>query len=66
MAYTQTDLDAIQTAIASGELLVQFADRTVRYRSIDELRRAENRIARALATTRVKQHLVVANKGFAC
>jgi hypothetical protein len=38
---TQADLDAISTAIARGESEVRFADgRTVKYRSIAELREA--------------------------
>lgn len=37
MAWTQSDLDAIDKAIASGELTVHFADRSATYRSADEL-----------------------------
>jgi hypothetical protein len=38
---TQADLDAITAAIARGESEVRFADgRTVKYRSIEELRQA--------------------------
>ena len=40
MAWTSADVTALKTAIASGELSVQFADRRVQYRSIDELQRA--------------------------
>lgn len=64
MAYSQTDLDAIQRAIAKGERTVQFADRSVTYRSMDELFQAEARIAQELRTPRVKQTLVVSSKGF--
>ena len=64
MAYTDADLTAIRQAIARGELMVQFADRSVRYRSMDELLRAEAHIATALASPRAKQTLVVASKGF--
>lgn len=42
MAYTQTDLEAINTAIASGELSVAFNGRRVEYRSLDELIRARS------------------------
>ncbi|MFM0647248.1 hypothetical protein PQR14_23235 [Paraburkholderia bryophila] len=48
MAYTRADLDRIQSAIAKGELEVQYADRKVRYRSIAELREAQTEIVRAL------------------
>lgn len=40
MAYTQLQLDALKAALASGELRVTFSDRSVEYRSIDELQRA--------------------------
>lgn len=44
MAWTQTELDLIETAIAKGERLVRFADRTVEYRSINELLSARDAI----------------------
>lgn len=40
MAYTQKDLDAINKAIAGSQLEVQYADKRVRYRSLEELERA--------------------------
>ncbi len=66
MAYTEADLAAVRTAIAKGELSVAKADRSVTYRSMDELFQAEERIASSLATTTVqpKQTLGVASKGF--
>lgn len=68
MAYTQADLDAVRSAIAKGERSVDFSDRSVTYRSMDELLRAEERIANALAEasseTRKKQTFGVASKGF--
>lgn len=45
MAYTQTDLDAVDAAIASGELRVSIDNRDVTYRSIDELMKARAFIA---------------------
>ncbi|PRH36114.1 phage head-tail joining protein [Burkholderia gladioli] len=48
MAYTRHDLERVQSAIAKGELEVQYADRRVRYRSISELRDAQTEIVRAL------------------
>ena len=45
MALTQTDLDAINAAIASGELTVQHSDgRRITYRSIEELKEARSLI----------------------
>ena len=48
MAYTKQDLERIQSAIAKGELEVQYADRRVKYRSIGELREARTEIIRDL------------------
>jgi hypothetical protein len=44
MAYTSTDLDAINAAIASGELTVRHNGREVTYRSIDDLLKAKRTI----------------------
>jgi len=51
MAHTQTDLDAIKSAIASGEQSVEVAGRKVVYRTIDDLRKARDDIAAELAST---------------
>lgn len=69
MAFTAADLQAIRTAIARGERSVQFADRSVTYRSMEELLQAESRICRALESVpatvrRSKQSRLVATKGF--
>ena len=48
MAYTQADLDVLDAAIKSGVVEVRYQDRTVRYRSMEELRSA-----RALAYAEV-------------
>lgn len=39
MAYTLEQYEALQAAIAGGELSVRYADRQVTYRSIDEMLR---------------------------
>lgn len=49
MAFTQSDLDAIDAAIASGELTVSHNGRTVTYRSMDDLFKARDRINNVLA-----------------
>jgi hypothetical protein len=49
MAWTQQQLNAIEAAIASGELTVRFGDRTVTYRSMDELLQARAVVQEALA-----------------
>jgi len=43
MAFTSSDLDAVDRAIASGELTVRSNDRMVTYRSMDELTAARVR-----------------------
>lgn len=48
MAFTSADLAAVEAALASGELSVQYADRRVQYRSIDELMRARETISKEL------------------
>lgn len=40
MAYTEQDLQAVMKAIAGSQLEVQYGDKRVRYRSLDELERA--------------------------
>jgi hypothetical protein len=40
MAYTVTQLEALQAALASGELTVSYEGKTVTYRSIKDLKAA--------------------------
>ena len=48
MAYTETKLQALESALAKGERRVTFADKTVRYRSADELMAAIREVRRGL------------------
>ena len=48
MALTQTDLDALDLAIASSELEVRLEGRSVKYRSTDELLKARAHVAEIL------------------
>jgi len=48
MAYTQSDLDALQAALAKGEKRVSFGDKTVEYRSVEELQAAIRQVKRDL------------------
>ncbi len=58
MAWTQTDADNLKTAIAKGERSVTFADRTVVYRSVAEMREALAMIEAQLSSpSRPKQFL---------
>lgn len=52
MAWTQADLDALDEAIASGATSVKHGDKTVSYQSIDQMLKARDRIARAIASPR--------------
>lgn len=49
MAYTADQLQALQDALASGELTVEFDGKRVTYRSVDELRQAIAVVEGALA-----------------
>jgi hypothetical protein len=51
MAYSQTDLDTIDAAIATGELEVVIDGKKVHYRTIDELMKARAFIAGQLASS---------------
>ena len=48
MAFTTTDLDNIEAAIATGELTVSVNGRTVTYRSMTDLLKARDFISGAL------------------
>ena len=61
-AWTAAELAKVRDAIARGEQSVQFSDRLVTYRTIDDLIKAEQRIAGSRAD-RVKQTLVYSDKG---
>lgn len=50
MAFTQTDLDAVNSAIASGELTVKHNGREVTYRSMEDLLKARATITNELST----------------
>ncbi|HSH41296.1 MAG TPA: hypothetical protein VK973_04140 [Arenicellales bacterium] len=49
MAYTASDLAAVESAIARGETEVSFGDRSVKYRSIADLQRVRRAIKAELA-----------------
>lgn len=50
MALSQTDLDALDAAIAGAVLTVEVDGRRVTYRSILELKRAREHVASVIAT----------------
>ncbi len=50
-SWTQGQLDALNAAIAEGVLTVKYRDRTVTYRSLEEMLRLQDRMQRALGLT---------------
>jgi len=48
MAYTDVQLHALEAALAKGERRVTFQDKTVEYRSVDELKAAIREVRRGL------------------
>jgi hypothetical protein len=50
MALTQTDLDALDKAIAGAELTVSVDGKSVTYRSMNELMRARTYVAGVIAS----------------
>lgn len=48
MAFTTTQLTALEEAIGSGELEVSYDGKTVKYRSTDELLKAYNMVRSSL------------------
>jgi hypothetical protein len=66
VSYTAADLAAVRATLLKGEVEVHFADRSVRYRSIQELQLLESRILSEIAETgqRPRQFQVTTSKGF--
>lgn len=67
MAFTQADLDALDSAISKGEQSVSFADRSVTYRSLSEMLKARAAmaadIARSATPARPRQYRGHSSKG---
>ncbi|MFA5922326.1 MAG: hypothetical protein WC856_13705 [Methylococcaceae bacterium] len=51
MAYTQTQLDALEAAIAQGALSVQFGERKITYNSYTEMTRLRDTIRAELGVS---------------
>ncbi len=73
MAYTQTQLEALETALARGEKMVRYEDKLVEYRSVDELKAAIAEVKRGLFEQArdsglwpraARQIRITTNKGF--
>ena len=48
MAWTQEQLDSLDAALAEGVLTVKYQDKTVTYRSVDEMLKLRHLMRRAL------------------
>ena len=57
MAYTESQVKALESALAKGERRVSLGDKTVEYRSIDELRAAIREVKRGLFEQAVATNL---------
>ncbi|MBP6725810.1 MAG: hypothetical protein KA132_01160 [Thauera sp.] len=68
MTYTTTQLEALKRALATGERRVSFGDKTVEYRSVEELQAAirtvEAEIACNTGASPKRQIRVTTAKGF--
>lgn len=67
MAWTQADREVLERALAKGERRVTFGDKTVEYRSVEELRTAlheiDAQLARDQGRTLIRQIRVTTDKG---
>jgi len=64
--YTQSQLDALRAALASGTLRMSYEGRSVQYRSVEELRKAIEVVENALNQSsgkRVRQYRMSGSKG---
>lgn len=65
MAYTQSQIDALEAALATGARRVQYADRSVEYRDQAEMESLLARMKADLAgTVPVRQVRLATRKGF--
>lgn len=63
MAYTQDQIEALEKAIAEGVLSVQYADKRVQYRSLDEMIRILNMMKTSLGQGRPRRVYGEVTKG---
>lgn len=73
MAYTEQDLQRLEAALAKGEQRVSFGDKTVEYRTVEELKDAIREVRKGLVEQAVdaglwpksaRQIRVTTSKGF--
>ena len=58
MAYTEDQLTALEAALAKGEKRVTFGDKTVEFRSVEELKEAIRAVERGLAEQAAQTGLI--------
>ena len=58
MAYTEDQLTALEAALAKGEKRVTFGDKTVEYRSVEELKDAIRAVERGLSAQAANTGLI--------
>jgi hypothetical protein len=49
MSYTEAQLQALESALVKGERRVSYGDKTVEYRSVDELKAAIREVKRGIS-----------------
>ena len=59
MSFTPKHLEDVERAIARGEKTVRYSDRTVEYRSIDELLKARDEIRTSLSQAAAPRSRVI-------
>lgn len=63
MAYTQQQLDALEAAIAEGALKVEYGDKKVEYRSLNEMIRIREIMRADLGTLKPRRTYAEFSKG---
>lgn len=63
MAFTSTQLAALEAAYAEGVLSVRYADKTITYRSRAEMRQIMDEMRRQLASPKRKPFTLAAYRG---
>ena len=58
MAYTEEQLTLLEAALAKGEKRVTFGDKTIEYRSVEELKEAIRAVERGLAEQAAQTGLI--------
>lgn len=53
MAFTTAQLESLEAAIASGNLIVRYGDKSVQYQSLDAMMRLRDRMRAELGITNV-------------